>query len=248
MENRDIDGQNSSTENAMNTEDTNVVDAICELDELEQLNLIKNRLIALNSLNINNNLTNLNEISQKYNIHKNVLIEDYFGIHFDDIIKINDFNEEAITIDLKEKLKEILNNFKFRNDFFMPNSLISIKYHVPFVFVNKLALYLANKELNDDEKFNNINSNKDNTSSISNDNIASKSYSSDNSNNKANNNQNNNNDINMITGDNEENVALNDENIYIENLCLNYLNFTKAVKFDNIKNLTLLNQLLIGNM
>jgi hypothetical protein len=70
------------------------------------------------------------------------LLEDYFGI---DINSLASLEENDIKLNLENRLTQIKNNLISKTDFLIPNSLISIKFRVPFMFVNKLALYLSKK-------------------------------------------------------------------------------------------------------
>ena len=135
---------------------------ICELNEKNSLIIIKKRLIALNSLDTNNDLNNLNEVSAKYNINQEILLEDYFGIQVNDLIKLE---ENELKLSLEKKLKDIVSNLKIKSkEFLIPNALISIKHRVPFIFVNKLALYLSRQTI--DESDNNNTTNLDDDEDI----------------------------------------------------------------------------------
>ena len=48
---------------------------VCELNDNDALDLVKKRLFALNSLDMKNDLINFNEISIKYNINPDILLE-----------------------------------------------------------------------------------------------------------------------------------------------------------------------------
>ncbi len=118
------------------------------MSDNESLKIIKKRLFALNSLDTANDLKNINEVSAKFNMNQDVILEDFFGFKINDLPKVE---ENELKSSLEDKLKTILLNFKSQNDFFIPNSLIGIKYRVPFIFVNKLYIYCINYSSGNDE-------------------------------------------------------------------------------------------------
>ena len=143
--------ENGTFQNKIQNHGQYILNETCELSDNESLKIIKKRLIALNSLDTVNDLKNINEVSAKFNINQDVILEDYFGFKINDLPKIE---EDELKLSLENKLKVILSNFKAKQEFLIPNSLVGIKNCVPFIFVNKLSLYCIgnnNSNSNDEE-------------------------------------------------------------------------------------------------
>jgi hypothetical protein len=149
-------------------------ETIIESDE-QILKLIKNRLTALTLLE--RNITQMNQLSQEYQLRKETLMNDYFG--FCDKSETNDKTDESDFDDVSKK-EELFNNLeKIKNEreksmemlarntlnskenastsfvpkfdaniiATVPKALIALKYKIPMLFINKLFYYLSGEML-----------------------------------------------------------------------------------------------------
>ena len=101
------------------------------------LNLIKKRLLALTHLNYN--LLDIENISYKYKLEKNLLMMDYFGFKFphEDQENVEWISDQEIFDKIDFLQSEIENNvFKA-----IPISLICLKHKIPMFIVFHLIDY-----------------------------------------------------------------------------------------------------------
>jgi hypothetical protein len=100
--------------------------------------MIKERLIALCSLDTDRNLVNINELSIKHKTNKLLLLSDYFAMsnYFDQV------DETSTRSNFEAKLHSIFDEMKTNKDN-LPSALRAIKHSIPFIYVKKLESGLA---------------------------------------------------------------------------------------------------------
>jgi hypothetical protein len=115
------------------------VDALSDEDTLR---LVKNRLNALTCLDAN--LLDIEKLAEKYEINREVLLNDYFGFDRDDLSK-----EDAFVAKLYNVKTELLRIDKLADErpqdaelTLVPRALIAIKLCVPLFYVNKIYEFL----------------------------------------------------------------------------------------------------------
>ncbi len=119
-----------------------------ELSDEETLRLVKNRLNALTYLDAN--LLDIEKLTEKYEIDRGVLLNDYFGFDRDDlseeaafVAKLDTVRDELLRMNKLVNLKPEESAAADPTEFtLVPRALIAIKLSVPLFYVNKLNEYL----------------------------------------------------------------------------------------------------------
>lgn len=143
--------KNPLEENCSNSSFTNA-----EISDEKLLLLIKNRLKAITLAQ--NDLTNIDAIEEKYNVNRNDLFFDIFGFNQDDTELSSNFLEKKCFVskidlirDETDKIFKIvdksieeseINVGKQKYIQTIPKALVSIKFKIPFFFVNVICDHL----------------------------------------------------------------------------------------------------------
>lgn len=120
------------------------------LSEKQMLRLIKNRLAAITCMD--NNPMNLNRISQKYHINKQLIMKDYFGFdELDEVLSsISDEEFENKLDEIRgdlERVSRVINGSaeSSADSETVPKALVALKFRVPMVFIRKLDEYFSSR-------------------------------------------------------------------------------------------------------